>query len=52
MSSATPITQPPAAVKAKPTVECTAMLAPRNLGSAAAAMPEVSAPESPGTVKA
>ena len=49
-SSATPTAQPPTADKPKPIVEWAAMVAPRKVGFALAAMPEVSAPESAGTV--
>src|SRR6185369_889502 len=51
-SSATPPTQPPSADRPKPTVECSAMVAPRFAGTALAAMPDVSAPESAGIVMA
>ena len=51
-SSATPTAHAPSADRLKPTVECIAMVAPRLSGSAAIVMPEVSAPESAGTVTA
>jgi hypothetical protein len=44
--------QAPKADRLNPTVECNAMVAPRKRGSAAIVIPEVSAPESAGTVKA
>src|SRR5947209_1902189 len=51
-SSATPPAQPPSADNPNPTVECSAMVAPRFAGTALAAMPDVSAPESAGIVTA
>jgi len=51
-SSAAPTSQPAKADRPKPTVECSAIVAPRKPGSAHAAIPEVSEPESAGTVTA
>src|SRR5690349_15847685 len=51
-SSATPTSQAPSADRLKPTVECIAIVAPRYPGFAAIVMPDVSAPESAGTVMA
>src|ERR1700704_989755 len=49
-SSATPTAHAPNADRLKPTVECVAIVAPRWLGFAAIAMPDVRAPESAGAV--
>src|SRR5262249_14746814 len=50
-SSAMPAPHAPRAERPKPTVECNPKVAPRCIGVALALVPEVSAPESPGTVR-
>ena len=49
-SSTTPTAHAPRAERPKPTVECSANVAPRCVGVALALVPDVSAPLSAGTV--
>ena len=50
-SSTTPTAHAPRAERPKPTVECSASVAPRCVGVALALVPDVSAPLSAGTVR-